>query len=215
MILGEVVHNLRSCLDHLACELIECHGSRPIRRVAWPVSLTELDWINGVEWARDRTRKRIRGPLHGLSRATDAWAYVKLAQPYQRGKAAARTHPFAELNKLSRTDKHSVVHAAYVYPGFDLLDIFRFDSKAHFATAQPLLEPGAPLKDDTPLAWFAFARSGPEPNMRVKRNIRFDLSFGTPEDDDETGDERGRGISLTDMRREVTRVVSDCRIWTG
>jgi hypothetical protein len=209
VLLGEIVHNLRSALDHLACELIECHGARPIRRAAWPVAVTEADWINQVEWPRDRTGKRIRGPLHGLSRNSDAWAYVKLTQPYQRGQTTARSQPLAELNKLSRTDKHSVVHSSYVYPGGDIYEWFRFNAQAHFITAFPLQEPGAPLEDDAPLAMFGFARTGPDPNVGVKRGIPFDLSFGVEEG------ERERGNTLMEMRAEVARIVNDCRVWTG
>lgn len=214
VLLGEIVHNLRSALDHLACELVEAHGSRPLRKAAWPISLTENDWLKRIEWPRNATGKRIPGPLHGLSRTSDAWAYVKRAQPYQRGKAGARREPLAELNRLSRIDKHSVVHASYVYPGTSVFEMFTWDTRAHFVTGRLLLKPGQPLKHDTPLADFAFARTGPEPNMRVKRRIQFDISFGTPEDA-ENPDEQGKGTSLSEIRRAVGRVVDDCRIWTG
>lgn len=212
VILGEIVHDLRSALDHLACELIEAHGRRPIRRAAWPVALDESTWVNTVEFPRDRTGKRIRGPLHGLPRTSDAWAYIKQTQPYQRGRGA-RT-PLAELNRLWSIDKHSAIHMSYVYPGLDVFEMFVWDAGAHFVSGRALLEPGQPLKDGAELALFTFARTGPDPKMRVKRGVPFDLAIGTERPDKPTS-QATKGIPLVAIREEVGRIVADCRVWTG
>ena len=208
---GEIVHNIRSALDHLACELIEAHGQRPIRRTAWPIALDEPSWVQRVEWPKDRCGRSVRGPLHGLDRRTDAWAYVKRAQPYQCGEAGARRHPLAELNRLSNADKHSIIHMAYVYPSLSVYDMFRFNPAA-FLYARTLLNAGQPLKDDTAIAVFTFDPRGPHPNMNVKRELPFDIALG----DIAEGAEKGRGdASLADIRNWVARIVNDCRIWTG
>lgn len=208
---GEIVHNIRSALDHLACELIEVHGSRPARRTAWPIALTEDTWVHRVECPSDRTGKRLRGPLHGLDPRSDAWAYVKRAQPYQRGEAGARRHPLTELNRLSNADKHSVIHMTYVYPALGVYDMFRCNLAA-LMYARPLLDGGQPLKENAAIAIFTFDPRGPHPNMKVKRELPFDIALG----DIVEGAEKGRGdASLADIRHWVADIVTDCRVWTG
>lgn len=205
---GELVYDLRSALDHIAVELIEVHGAKPIRRAAFPISSTEVDWIERVHFPRNAAGKRVRGPLHGLSKLCDAWAYVQRAQPYQRGSAAP-SHPLAELNELSNRDKHRVIHAVWAYPDLSVIDMFTWDLRAHFRTAVPKLAPGAPLEHGAELAWFVFDPDGPDPKMRVKRQIPFSIAFGDPEGD------RVRGGGLADLLAFVKRVRRDCVIWIG
>jgi len=208
VICGEIIYNLRSALDHLAAELVEAHGSRPIRRVAFPISLDETDWIRRVHFPKNAAGKPVRGLLHGLPKTSDAWAYIQATQPYQRGNKAA-DHPLAELNQLSNRDKHRVVGTLYVYPGLDVLSMFGWNSRAWFVSGLAKVDPGTPLKHDTELAWFHFQPGGPDPSMRVKRNIPYDIAFGDIEDD------LNREGSLADLIACVRRIRRDCVTWIG
>jgi hypothetical protein len=100
VMLGDVLHNARSALDHLAWQLVK-HGPKGLpskegtrRQVHFPVELT-----------KDRFDDLPVLPYFG----EDARRIIREKQPYHRGDKA-RLHPLAILDQLWNTDKHRVLH---------------------------------------------------------------------------------------------------------
>lgn len=92
LLLGEITHQMRSALDHLAYALVKAAGNVPTRRTAFPVLLTAPP--SGL---------RIDG---GVGPA--ALAAVEDLQPYQRRDGS--THPLHVLTELWNIDKHRHLH---------------------------------------------------------------------------------------------------------
>lgn len=90
LLVGEVVHQLRSALDHVAYGLVVGAGNTPTHRTGFPVCV----------------RRPARLNVHGGVTA-EALALVDAFQPYQRPDAEA--HPLNVLNALWNVDKHRML----------------------------------------------------------------------------------------------------------
>src|SRR5437867_3099381 len=62
VLMGEILHNLRSSLDHAFWQLVASHGGKPHERTAFPIFLRE----DGFD-AERQSRGRRRGMCDGLS----------------------------------------------------------------------------------------------------------------------------------------------------
>jgi hypothetical protein len=101
-IIGDVVHNLRSALDHLVCALVrQANPSHQCGGTAFPVLLEEGGWEGALK------------KLPGL----DAWALrtIQGQQPFSPGKRSGRDHPLWILNRLDNIDKHRTLHVADLF----------------------------------------------------------------------------------------------------
>lgn len=92
LLVGEVAHQLRSALDHLAYELVLAAGNEPTRSTAFPVLLQ-----------RPAKGLKVDG---GVTPA--ALAAIEEFQPYQRTNSTAQ--PLHVLTTLWNIDKHRHLH---------------------------------------------------------------------------------------------------------
>lgn len=106
VILGDCLHNLRSCLDHVIWQVTLLDGGTPDDRTQYPIASKSEAQFEAI--ANDRIPD-----LNAKHRAM-----VKKTQPYHRGDEAS-SHPLAMLATLSNTDKHQVVHTAHSIVGYD------------------------------------------------------------------------------------------------
>jgi hypothetical protein len=144
---GEIVHNLRSGLDHLAYALCLAHtpGKTPRGNTEFPIF-----------WNKDRFddvkpgggRFKIRGMSWEMQSA------IRDLQPLQHGKAA-QAQSLWLLQEMSNIDKHRHVHLAVLgYPAItsfedpevEIIPIWSKDNR-EVARAHPLT-PEAEIKDD-------------------------------------------------------------------
>jgi hypothetical protein len=95
LIVGDLVHNLRTALDYAAWQLVDCNDGRPGRHTQYPISMTQDDF-------EDNGRARLRGAAEAAIRA------VSLHQPFRI--ATPRMHPLAVLSALDNRDKHRLLH---------------------------------------------------------------------------------------------------------
>jgi hypothetical protein len=93
VILGDMVHNLRSALDHLVWQAVLRNGGRPNRSHQFPICDDEKDWNDACN--------RV---LRGLD-AVDAEA-VRDAQPFN---VVMKPAALSRLREISNEDKHRVV----------------------------------------------------------------------------------------------------------
>jgi hypothetical protein len=95
-IVGEVVHDLRSSLDHLAHELVLENGGVPDESTAWPL----------LKVGPTPNKKGVRPPPHisgGVS--PTASALIERSQPYWSG-ISPEHQPLWILQRMSNIDKH-------------------------------------------------------------------------------------------------------------
>ena len=92
-IIGDVVHNLRAALDHLACDMIRASGENPNRWHGFPI---------------DKSQSGFEGNIAGkLKGAADKFVdFVKSQRPYRDNGGNAWMHNLASLDN---DDKHIVL----------------------------------------------------------------------------------------------------------
>jgi hypothetical protein len=99
IIVGEALHQLRSCLDHVTWQCASLHGdTEPHKHCSFPIHTTREAFRAGVN------------KLHGLT--TQDIALLEFVQPFAID--SYREHPLFRLRELNNADKHrrlSVVSA--------------------------------------------------------------------------------------------------------
>jgi hypothetical protein len=117
LIVGDVVSNARSALDHLIWQLVLANDTKPGTHNSFPVCYTERAWIRSVE---RRSEGRGPGPLDGVTEAVRT--IVKGLQPYHVGdrNAAETKHWLGGLHRLWNIDKHQIIHQTHaLLPGIE------------------------------------------------------------------------------------------------
>lgn len=102
IVFGEIVHQLRSALDHLAWQLVLANEREPTRNTGFPMFKTE-------------SPEKFSEMTEGI--CAEAVELIDSFQPYHDGNAA-QFHHFAMLSKLDIIDKHRTV-----IPGAMLADV--------------------------------------------------------------------------------------------
>lgn len=120
LLLGDMIHNLRSALDHLAWQLVILNGEKPRRQNQFPIIGTESEYWkvpkNRSESARDRMLEGVSEPHR---------TFIDLVQPFNARNDPSGT-ALAVLSWLSNADKHRVIHAGFVLteePSPELFDV--------------------------------------------------------------------------------------------
>jgi hypothetical protein len=185
--MGDALHNLRSCLDHLVGCFVERHGRTIEHHHAFPIYADAATFKGRAQRAR---RKDDRGgPLSGIPCESGEWALIERSQPYQGGDDP-REHPLAILNEMVNIDKHRRLHAAMTYPearsALDLLVWEPLDAKLLDHT--PLWEPGRPLEHGTDIATLRFSRERPAEKVSMKAPITLSVAFGDHDPERPRGD---------------------------
>lgn len=98
-VLGDVVHNLRSCLDNMVWTLARKNGTRgdALREAAFPICSSRAEYDN-------QGSKKVSGLPTSLQDVVAAW------QPYN--SAEEDLQPLRWLQHLSNVDKHRMFHVA-------------------------------------------------------------------------------------------------------
>jgi hypothetical protein len=162
-LLGNIVHNFRSCLDQIAWAI---YG----RGTARNLTAEEESRIYFPIYARRKQfNKSLRKKLPGAKRGDKA--IVRRYQPYKYGKRHHR-HVFSILDELSRHDKHRTTQPVVGIPQeatWTLLGQTHFDVR-RIGPEGPAgeLQPGAEL------ARFYGRKTGPNPRIQVHPQFTLD-----------------------------------------
>jgi hypothetical protein len=131
-IIGDVVHNLRSALDHLVWQLTIANGHTPPpviplkrrdpggiwRDIAFPIHVDTypLDHLgNLIPWSASKEPKSLWGVRPDLR------TVIQKLQPFSRRKNSSK-EPLAVLDELWNTDKHRHLHLAHFLVVLDDVD---------------------------------------------------------------------------------------------
>ena len=115
LLMDEIIHHLRSALDHLAAYLVEACGGKPTQATKWPFEGSRWGWERNVEGRNRRWqiwRKDRGGPLGGIPRSGAVWAFIETTQPYRAG-GKAREHPLFGLNESWNANKHRILNPVW------------------------------------------------------------------------------------------------------
>ena len=144
---GEVVHQIRSALDHLANRLVRAAGHQPTRRTSFPIIIRP-------------PRKAVA--IHpGLD--PKALSVIDQVQPYHRGHEPDH-HPLAVLNELWNIDKHRNLSLTATLLANS--QIYISDAKGGWRVGGQF-QPG-PLADDGIVGVFRFEGGGPSADAEVE-----------------------------------------------
>jgi hypothetical protein len=195
ILVGELVHNMRSALDHLTARLMEKQGGNLTKQTAFPIHEHESEFVAKVLKPAQRGK---RGPLTGFVVGGPEWAFIEDLQPYKPGQGG-RNSALYTINDLWNRDKHRMLNPIFLDPPVNNgLDFIGWNPLARLTKGEPLWYQGEPLQDGTELAHVVFNPTGPDPQVHVKDRIPLRISFG--EDD---GGTRAFADSLKDFRQIV------------
>lgn len=168
LLIGDVVHNLRSALDHLVYALATLKGP-PHRGTAFPVCTKREKFFERTKGSRQFS------PSSGMNKITGlrplAQTFIERCQPYHGGNGSGL---LISLNALENTDKHRTLDVAHVIPQWWGHDI----------------PPGVELKilrttlvDSTPFALATYQPTNTEAQLHhaVAPDVGFPLTSGTAE----------------------------------
>lgn len=99
VIVGEVIHDLRSALDHVAWQLVP--NAKRTRSTGFPVFAT--DW-----WPGQKSEAAFLRQTDGMSR--EARAVIERLQPNQPGKPLDKDDVLYRMHEMNLTDKHRVLN---------------------------------------------------------------------------------------------------------
>ena len=164
VIVGDIAHNLRSALDHLACQFVISNGSSPSTQTAFPLFYEDPQ-------ATEKARLRWNDMTKGMSPA--AIRFIDDCQPYKI-RHLPDPHHLSILSALSNWDKHHDIHAVGGYlGGLEIVGtgaLFKYRETAVFAR----------IADQAELCRFKTAQGliGPETKMDLR--AKFTLCFDSP-----------------------------------
>lgn len=95
VIVGEIVHHMRSALDHLICDLVAANGGQVTNRHQYPVCSTPDLYKEAVK----------KGNVRGLKKTT--CAIIEAQQPYTQNNPADTV--LAVVQDFSNQDKHRLL----------------------------------------------------------------------------------------------------------
>jgi hypothetical protein len=204
--IGEIAHNLRSALDHLAWSLVPAAARHQLsaadrRAIAFPMAVRRRGRGGFWEGAKRGEPGIIDRQLPGTSQAIRAT--LENYQPYRRSPDGRATRT---LRTLSNTDKHRVLVPAVFYP----VD-FHYDMKfkgARQGSRHVRLPRGRSLRTGDELLTWTFSRKPREMkvDLQVKSVPGFRPSHVSPAPGNDFEEATG---TLTTIHTVCTRVLDD------
>jgi len=113
LVLGDFLHNARSCLDHLVYALVIANQGNAGKLTQFPIYATEKEWTPDIE-ERDPTAKP--NPIEGVS--SEAFQAIREMQPFRERTPKTRERDgLMHLLRMSNADKHRLLHTGAVHTG--------------------------------------------------------------------------------------------------
>ena len=205
-LIGDILHNLRSALDHLMWELARLRnfGHEPPE---WTRATFPIFPNRGRFWRKGRDgRWTSASGASALQRVPgDARRLILEVQPYKDG-GRAKEHPLWLLHRLANADKHKTLHhvtQALVTGGYDVIEQ-RNVRLGDFEAASGILRPGPRV-----IGTLGFTQLAPDAHLHVQPQFGFAETFV------EGGPAAGKPISETVVQilEYVVNEVFSERFW--
>lgn len=162
VVAGEIVHHLRSALDHVAFQLVVSNKGTPSTKTEFPV------FVDSDEYVSKHAAK-----VQGMS--DRAKALIESLQPFKQGHTAALDHPLWIVHQLDVADKHRL-----------LVVIARRTTLQHVISSGPWPAPSTYTSgvtidsvspDSSTQANAVVARLTVAPNVKVNPSVACELVF--------------------------------------
>lgn len=191
VLIGDVVHNLRSALDHLAWQLVLRNGGEPSWRTQFPIYADENSYLraNGGQ-----------AQIAGMSEEDKN--RIEERQPFNLAADADRPHELAVLQFLSNVDKHRVVHTSLVQTAGSQFGIHDLQDVSGIGQIAPQF---GSLVDGADLVRIGVVADGPNPSLTVDAQLELDVAFA--DEESPVHDENVPGV-LLELREYVVELVS-------
>jgi len=165
-IVGDLVHNLRSALDHLVWQLVILNGSTPGDNHQFPI----------LSSPQPKKFARLTAEVSPL-----AAAVIERVQPYNGGDGVD-AHTLTALRELSNEDKHRVILPTATAIPVDALKkrgSFELMAARDVGEIEGMEVVGdKPLKNGEEVMSAAIEITGPNPEIQMKGDLPFDVAFG-------------------------------------
>jgi hypothetical protein len=165
---GDLVHNLRSALDHLAWQLVLSDGGTPGRHTSFPIYRDEADFDQRVR----NPPKRSKSPLEGIDRTGPKWALVEQIQPWW-----PEYIDFWPVASFSNRDKHQGLLTSVSFTEAIELDELLTITGGVDVEARVVFEAPGELKHDTEIVRI---RAGGG-SVKMKRDPPFEITLSDGE----------------------------------
>lgn len=168
LIFGDFIHNLRSALDNLVCQLARLNGAERFDTTQFAICDTP----------RQFARQRVRGRLAGL--ADEHIATIEGLQPYQ-GRNTTTQLALVVVRDFDNIDKHQAVHATLTAldPRPEAMGAWRAVPEGDVELEIEPVTVGKPLYDGATVARVGLVSGTIKPKMGME--IEFPLRIGLGE----------------------------------
>lgn len=188
-VIGDVVHNLRSALDHLVYQLAIANGKSP-SGLSYPILTEDPSSPEASDTVR-KTWKTLSKRLH-----LDDLAVIERTQPYKRRNVGDK-HVFLMLNRLSNWDKHRELHlTASVLVGSE----FSIEGNDDCTLGPAEFGYTGTFEEGTVVARASCDFVGPNAQVQVNGQLTFGVAFG---------DGGPPGIAGWDIRRVLMKLANE------
>lgn len=174
-IIGDIVHNVRSALDHLAWQLVIRNGRNPQgARSQFPIFTRDPFDPTIYRCSKEAKRARVswKNQTRGMHKADVE--LLKRLQPYN-GPDSPHEHPLARLSQFSNWDKHREFH----FPSQVFMDYcFAATMKDVRITLLYLKPRGEALEHGEIIASYSVVATGSKPKVNMNPKVLFDVAFG-------------------------------------
>jgi hypothetical protein len=166
-LIGEILYQFRSCLDHTITQLAEIGpgGGRP-DRLEFPICTTPDNFKQACS----------RGKIEGLS--TAARQQIEDLQPYKTHPTDYTLSIIYWINELNRVDKHRLLLVAVAC--VQMADTFHIDADVTISGMDPPVPPGTRPARDGAEIWSMQFSEVRKPKVDVKGNFAFQVAFDYP-----------------------------------
>lgn len=165
VILGDLVHNLRSALDHLAWQLVIFSGNKPGRGTQFPIFTSEP--------TTEKACARWKGMVAGMS--DPILDTIRHVQPYTTPHGTETG--LAILNLLSNRDKHRLPVPRVAAVARHQEGSIGLVPTESVAITNPQILIGRPLEHGDEIASADIECHGPDPQVNFKGPIPMDIAF--------------------------------------
>jgi hypothetical protein len=170
VIAGEIVHQLRSILDHLVWQLVIANGGEPSRKHQFPIHDRPQEFRTACE----------RGVIKGIS--ASARSMIEAHQPYKRGGTIERNFLHV-LREMDNTDKHRSLTVLLALASIRELSIGRRNPRSgekgesiELVRMSPPAGLIRPTERGAEVQRLTFSR--PEPDVQVTGKPIVQIAFG-------------------------------------
>jgi hypothetical protein len=173
-IVGDLVHNTRSALDHLVWQLVLTNGGSPGHHTAFPIYTSQTNFVRNV---LPNPKRRGESPLDGVS--AEGHQMIDAMQPYHRSNQAD-LHPLAILSQADNIDKHRLLNHGYARSANEPPNLEAvFTEASPDGGAQVIYPANVALEDGAEVLYVQLIDTGEgEPDLKIEGGLPVEITFG-------------------------------------